>query len=202
MLSKKEIINKLNLLILFTIIINISNIFQNQYLYSENKKNNNICEYNKLRDKQFILNMFKKNWYWLVDEDDDKDFSPEYMLDTKSSSNNEKDKGNLNIKVFVEDNITKGFITYYTEINSKNKSKYGIIFTLAVDEKYRNKGIAKELLKYAIKDLKNNLKCDNIYLYTRINNEPAIKCYIKFGFNIIDYNKDIGILQLEYKKNK
>jgi len=198
MLSKKEIISKLNLLILFTIIINISNIFQNQYLYSENKKNNNICEYNKLRDKQFILNMFKKNWYWLVDEDDDKDFSPEYMLDTKSSSNNEKDKGNLNIKVFVEDNITKGFITYYTEINKKNKLKNGVIFILGVDEKYRNKGIAKELLKYAINDLKNRLKCDSIYLYTRSVNNPAIKCYLDLGFK--PKYGGIGYIKFEYKQ--
>jgi len=188
--QKKKYIIIGNLIIFITIILFT-------LYYYQNIKKKHIYEYDESRDKKAILDIFDKNWYWLVDENV-VGFSPEHMLDTKSSSNNEKDKGNLNIKVFVEDNITKGFITYYTEINKKNKLKNGVIFILGVDEKYRNKGIAKELLKYAINDLKNRLKCDSIYLYTRSVNNPAIKCYLDLGFK--PKYGGIGYIKFEYKQ--
>lgn len=60
---------------------------------------------------------------------------------------------------------------------------------IAVAPEFRNQGIASELLKFLLQELKN---C-NIFLEVRISNIPAIKLYQKFHF------KQVGIRKRFYQ---
>jgi ribosomal protein S18 acetylase RimI-like enzyme len=171
---------------LFLLLVLSSIFFYNRYYINYlNYQDPNIYVYNELRDRDFILNMFKTDWYWLVAENV-VDFSPEYMLDNMASSNNPSSKGDLNIYLFLLDEKPVGFITYF--VHKRYNYKEGNIQVLAIDKNYRNKGIGKRLVKYAINDLRHRLLCDYIVISTRNINHAAIKCYTSLGFkpNIVD----------------
>lgn len=142
------------------------------YLYN-NRNSDVIQDYNPQKDRQFILDIFKDNWYWLVASTD---FSAEHMLDYRASSKQPQNIGNLTIKTYYHDKQPTGFVAYYT------KALYeGWILFLAVDTKYRSQGYARKMLQYAIDDL---IKRGStiIRLITRTNNERGKKLYTGMGF--------------------
>lgn len=63
------------------------------------------------------------------------------------------------------------------------------LLKLAIDERFRNKGIATTLLLHALYDIRN-LKKDMIFLEVREDNAPAINLY-----------KSIGFVQVNIRKN-
>lgn len=138
-----------------------------------------VYEYNAEIDKEFIVNMFKNHWYWLVSGTSN-DFSPEYMLENRAIANRPESKGTLEIKVYHVESKPVGFIAYFMK-----KFHQGYILFLAVDENYRNKGYAKELMNYAIQDLKNH-GAYLINLVTRTSNLSARSVYKKTGFEQIE----------------
>lgn len=111
------------------------------------------------------------------------------IRNTKFSDINQID--NLNRKCLPE-NYTKDF--WIQKFNESKPHSFvaifsgqivGYIFTdnnfiisLAVDEKFRSKGIAKELTKHCLNTLKS------IKLQVRISNASAINLYNFFGFTI------------------
>jgi len=101
-----------------------------------------IMDFDQARDTQFILDIFKSNWYWLVSEYS-KNFSPEYMLSHRASSKNPEHIGNLTIKVGYQGQEPVGFVAYY------KKSFYeGFLLFLATKGEFRSKGYGYQLLKY------------------------------------------------------
>lgn len=72
---------------------------------------------------------------------------------------------------YVSDNIIKGIIVYDYIVDRLE------IDYIVVDEKYRNNGIASNLLSYLIE----KYNC-GISLEVKSNNEAAIKLYEKHGF--------------------
>jgi ribosomal-protein-alanine N-acetyltransferase len=68
-----------------------------------------------------------------------------------------------------------GFIAVWNELEKLH------IVNIAVNPKYRKKGIGTKLLGFAIKIAKKNSKKE-IYLEVRKSNEIAQKLYEKFGF--------------------
>lgn len=137
-----------------------------------------VDAYNSTVDKAFILDTFKKDWHWLVSEYST-DFSPDYMLDTRSSSRNTHEQGNLTIKVYRKWGTPLGFVVYYT------KSLYqGFILFLAVDEKQRSRGYARKLMCHALQDLKKR-GCIKARLVTRVSNIRGQKVYTGLGFKEI-----------------
>ena len=94
------------------------------------------------------------------------------------------DKLNSNEKIYVykEDNQILGFI--HISINFEIVDLLNII----VDEKYRNKGIAKLLMDYMITDLPNNAM--RILLEVNEKNIEAIKLYNRFNFEVINERKN------------
>lgn len=158
------------------------------WYYSVSYVENNITDYNPCRDRSFILNLFKTNWYWLV-SDDSKDFSPEYILDNRASSRKPEHKGNLTIKVYSVGGSPVGFVAYHTK-----KLFEGFILFLAVEEKYRKMGYAKKLMDYALEDLKNR-GMSVVRLVTRVINKPARNLYESMGFK--DYWTDGTYIRFE-----
>ena len=147
------------------------------YFYKSNYKSN-ITEYAPSRDRDFILNIFKDNWYWLVagyTDDFSHDFAA-YRLDNKTYDSNPANWGKLDIKVYSENNDPKGFVAYYLK-----KLNIGKILFVAVDKKYRGKGYAEKLVNYAIADLKKK-GSRVIRLLTRTDNKASRSLYNKLKF--------------------
>jgi len=98
------------------------------------------------------------------------------MLDNRASSKRPECKNNLTIKVDYENGEPAGFVAYYP------KAFYeGFVLFVAVDQNFRSRGIAKNLLGYAINDLKSK-GSTIIRLQTRLINKPARKVYSGMGF--------------------
>ena len=99
------------------------------------------------------------------------------------------------------DNIVVGYIIFWIRYEDE-----GHIISLAVDEKYRKKGIGKELVSYAVNIFE---KCNarEIKLEVRISNKGARKFYIKMGFeekevlkNYYEDGEDAVIMKKEVKE--
>lgn len=72
----------------------------------------------------------------------------------------------------------------------------GHILNLAVHKDYRRLGIATELVRDIIEDLREN-GCRVIFLEVRESNETAKKIYKKFNFTIIGTRKNYYVLPVE-----
>lgn len=64
----------------------------------------------------------------------------------------------------------------------------GDITSIAVDENFRRKGLAQELIAEFIKNLPENT--ENIFLEVRESNTPAINLYRKCGFEKLSVRKN------------
>ena len=133
-----------------------------------------ILEYESARDKQDIINLMKKNWYWLISSPD---YSAEYMLDNQIPSHREpRYKGALRVKVLRDSKNLLGFTAYY-----KLNFYEGRVLFLAVDETQRGKGYGELLMRHALSELKK-LGSYKICLDTRVDNLKAQSLYKRIGF--------------------
>ncbi|KAG7829132.1 hypothetical protein KL919_003046 [Ogataea angusta] len=58
----------------------------------------------------------------------------------------------------------------------------GYIGMLAVDNEYRGRGIAKELISQSVDAMIDAYRCDEIILETEVVNKAALRLYENFGF--------------------
>lgn len=137
-----------------------------------------IYEYSPVQDRGQLCDIFKQNFYWLTNETDEGKalLSFERNLDTKSSSTQLLDRGNLKIKVYRADGCVTGFVAYHKVSGSLAKILY-----IAVHDDYRRRGYAEQLLQYALDDLRNQ-GFTRVELVTRVVNKRAQGLYKKFGF--------------------
>ena len=84
--------------------------------------------------------------------------------------------GYFKLLVYQEKETIVGFLSY-TEIEDTID-----IVDIYVEENYRRQHIASYLLDYMITNTKKTTK---ILLDVAVDNEPALKLYDKFGFNVI-----------------
>lgn len=99
-------------------------------------------------------------------------------------------------KSYLEKHLNKDFFAFVEEINNKivatcclqiidylpqcnDNGKQGFICNVYTDEKYRRKGLQKELLNQVIKYSKDNNLCE---LDLSTSSDNAISLYKKFGF--------------------
>lgn len=134
-----------------------------------------IRVYEESRDLPFILDMFDKNWFWLVAQTRE-EYDPNFDFKHLTWSANPYNFGKLQVRVYYADNQPAGFIAYY-----KKNFYEGHVWYIAVKEEYRKKGYAKQLLQYAIQDLFNQ-GCQIVTLLTRLINTPARTTYTRLGF--------------------
>lgn len=64
--------------------------------------------------------------------------------------------------------------------------KAGHVISIAVLPEYRRIGIAASIMKNAMKILRDEYGCSEIFLEVRISNTPAINLYEKLGFIKVD----------------
>lgn len=139
------------------------------------------------RDKPFIMDIFTKNWYWLVAEGST-EFSPEYMLHHQVRTPSSTD--HLYIKVLYQGQEPIGFTAYYKEMFYK-----GRILFVAVREEFRSQGYGRQLIDYAIDELKK-MGATTITLVTRTTNYAAQKLYQNAGFT--ELTRDDRFVSFEY----
>jgi ribosomal-protein-alanine N-acetyltransferase len=79
-----------------------------------------------------------------------------------------------------------GYCTYYLQpgFSIMGFKKRSVIYSIAIDKKFRNKGFGRKLLEESIKEMKLN-SVSAIFLFVNINNIPAIRLYEKIGFSIV-----------------
>ena len=107
-------------------------------------------------------------------------------------------KLNARGKIFIE---YEPIETAWVPINGKN---YEYIYCLWVAGSYKGKGIAKELLEYAIDDAKKNKKSGICTLVSQ-KKKPFIgdkKFFEHFGFKVIDTIKDYELLALQFDNSQ
>ncbi|CAO2823164.1 unnamed protein product [Amaranthus hypochondriacus] len=79
----------------------------------------------------------------------------------------------------------------FCSIDRKETSKYGYIANLCVAKSARRKGIAINMLKFAIQSAKSN-GAEMVFVHVYRKNIPALKLYEKLGFKVLE----IASLQL------
>jgi len=67
---------------------------------------------------------------------------------------------------------------------SQNGGYHGYLYKLAVDSKYRRKGVATKLLEVVINKLRNKYKTDWIFTHIEKKNLPSLKLIKSLGFKI------------------
>ena len=77
----------------------------------------------------------------------------------------------------------------FSKLNRLSITKLGHVISIAVLPEYRRRGIAKALLTQAMKALKEEYRCGEIYLEVRVSNTAAISLYQKLGFRIVKVSK-------------
>ena len=77
-----------------------------------------------------------------------------------------------------------------TEIKNAFK-RIGYIDDIFVEKEFRRRGIASQLIKDFVKRM-NNKKIKKFRLGVDIKNKPAIELYEKLGFNITQYEMEMG----------
>jgi len=153
----------------------------------QNRSQDSILDFNPERDTAFILDSFKRDWYWLVEGDD---YSPEYLLKYKASSQKPEHIGNVTIKVGYHDKKPVGFVVYFM------KNFYlGDLRFIDLNPEFRSQGWAYKLLDYAVKDLIKR-GAVKIELVTRTTNFSAQKLYTRYGFR--ESSRDGGFVYFEY----
>jgi ribosomal protein S18 acetylase RimI-like enzyme len=139
-----------------------------------------IKPYDAARDKAFIIDTFKKEWYWLI-TDYSPNFDVAFMLDNRAPNGrgDMTDAGTLIVKTYVENGKPIGFVMYYPR-----KFKLGQLLFLGVNSEHRRKGIARKLAQYAIDDMKA-LGMLGVKMNTRADNTKARTLYESLGFKQI-----------------
>ena len=149
------------------------------------------------RDRQFILDMFQKYWYWLVENPN---FSPEFMMDHLSPDKKSENFGKEIIKVLYVNGEPAGFTTY-----NKQTFYKGYYHFLLMDEKFRGHRYADKLVRYALDDLFNNQGVEKVWLAVRDNNKSAKSVYNRIGFKEatkIDGFEKLEITKEDYAKHE
>ncbi len=153
-----------------------------------NQSQEAIYEFNAARDTESIMDIFNKNWYWLLASEES---TPGLMLKHRTyDATNPLTFGTLKIKVLRIQDQLAGFTAYYME-----KQKQGRLLFLAVDHKFRGKGYGQKLAQYAINDM-IAMGARSITLWTRTSNLPAQKIYKELGF--VEVFDDNGYVFFEY----
>ena len=149
------------------------------FWYTRVKHKTGIVPYEPSRDRTFTINVFKKDWYWLLS-----DYSPNYsldrLLDYKTPNNDDlSEAGKLIMYTYLDAGKPAGFVHFH-----EKELKIGQILFLAVDNYYRGKGYAREMMNFAIKELKNRGML-TIRMNTRTDNTKARALYESLGFKQI-----------------
>jgi ribosomal protein S18 acetylase RimI-like enzyme len=157
------------------------------FYHQQKKEQGPIYTFNPIRDTQEMMDIFHKDWYWLLASEES---SPAFMLKYRTYDANPAHFGSMHIKVLREGDRLAAFTTYYMETKTQ-----GRLLFLAVGRDFRGKGYGKMLAQVAMEEL-FKMGADHIALWTRVSNLPAQRIYRDLGFK--EMFEDNGYLFFEY----
>ena len=100
--------------------------------------------------------------------------------------------------------VDGNFAGFVIGIMNRNRfGTYGRIYTLDVDERYRDRGIGKELTRHLLERLKL-AGCEKCFLEVRVDNLSAIALYERLGFerkNVIVNYYAPGVHAIKMKRD-
>ncbi len=147
-----------------------------------------IQEYDIVRDKKAILDIFDRDWYWLVPMDREQ-YSLELPFQHRAPQQDILYAGRLAIKVMREGDKFIGFVGYYM----KNPT-LGFVNFVAVNPEFRGKGYAAQMVQYAVDDMFRR-GAKKITMITRPSNIYARNVYKRLGF--IETREDETFVYME-----
>lgn len=143
-----------------------------------------VQEFNYDRDAKEILKIFDRDRYWLTTSSD---YSPEFMLKTRSPNPYDiRYYGQLHIRVLWEKGSFVGFTAYYMKTPT-----LGFILFMDVNPEFRGKRYGEILMRHDFAALKR-MGATRVELFTRTNNERALKLYKRVGMVETSF-LDIGV---------
>lgn len=149
-------------------------------VYYYPSSSSDIQIFDTARDTSDIHKIINDNWYWLIATPD---YSIEHMLTTKSPNTRDPQyHGKLQIHVLRKDDAFIGFTAFY-----KKNYYLGQVLFIAVEERFRGKRYAQQLLDFAVDELAKQ-GVTMIHLVTRVDNIRAQALYKRDGFR--EYNRD------------
>jgi ribosomal protein S18 acetylase RimI-like enzyme len=151
-----------------------------------------VYEFDPKRDTKPILDIFERDWYWLVANDD---YSPEFMLEYRAPKQDPLFAGRMRIKVLREKDQFVGFAAYYMKNN-----KLGFLNFVDINPEFRGKRYAEQLVRYAINDMKS-MGAQRIDLVTRPSNVSAQALYKRLGFILTGQDPDFVFYTLFLRSN-
>jgi len=157
------------------LVISACSAFMAGLVYYFSREKVIIHDFSPMRDTKPILNIFDKDWYWLV-ASSRQEYSPAFTLKYRTPDKDPKNFGKLIIKVLRDDDKFAGFSAYY-----KISFYEGKLLFVATDQAFRGKGYGEKLTRHAINDLFKR-GCKVVKLVTRTNNIKARNLYKKIGF--------------------
>ena len=161
------------------------------YVYYVTSNQDPIYDFNPTRDTQAVMDIFNKNWYWLLASPES---SPAFMIKNRTYDTNPLHFGSLHIKVLYDKDKLAGFTAYHL-----GNPQEGRILFVAVDHDFRGKGYGTILAEYAMKEL-FAMGVTHIALWTRVANIHAQRIYKELGFKeVFDEN---GYVFFEYWPEK
>jgi len=85
-----------------------------------------------------------------------------------------------------------GYCTYYLkpELSFRGLEKKSVVYSLAIDSKFRGMGHGRKLLEESIKEMKLN-GISSVLLYVNVVNTPAVKLYEKMNFQVVKEIEEI-----------
>lgn len=150
-----------------------------------------VVAYDALRDRAQVIALFQQNLKWLVQGPQYQSYDIEFMLDNRASAFDPINKRNLIFNCYCLQGKIIGFIAHFI------KSFYrGYILFIVVDQAYRGKGYAEQLLRHAIGQIAAQ-GCQVVELVTSIDNESAQRLYHKVGF--VETSRDNDVIHFEYR---
>ena len=155
-----------------------------------------VYSFNDDRNSEFLHDLFKENWYWLV-VDKKHIYDEEYVnyfIENKTVRSAPHQYGKNQMKVYFVDGKPAGFTSFFTRT-----SYIGKLLFLVVLEEYRGKGIGKKLLNSATETLFEQ-GCFKVELIVRTENKAAIRLYEGAGFE--KYAEDEEAISYRKFKNK
>lgn len=145
-------------------------------------ENSLIQHYKDSRDRHDVIELFRKDWDWLVAGRSYSQGYVEDMLDKRTPRQNLLHIGALRFRVLRIDNKVVGFTAFYMK-----EKHLGWLLFLVIDAQYRSKGYADLMTKDAITELQK-MGATKVQLLTRSTNVKAQRVYRRLGFEEYAYD--------------
>jgi ribosomal protein S18 acetylase RimI-like enzyme len=142
--------------------------------YSAGVQQGPASVFNPSRDLKQMVDLFEKNREWMTYQ---KYSDPAFLFVNKTPSYRDpRLMGRMETQVLRDGPDLIGYACYYIDLEGNGK-----ILFVVVDEKYRGKRYAQQLVNLAF-DYFRNHKVPYVYLATRLDNTRARSAYMRMGF--------------------